>query len=410
MAQKKKGFISRMIEGPERSESYARSTLPGNRWELGWDVFRNNMGKMVGINMLMLLFMLPLFIILFLRYTNIQYYAMMMPFSQNIGVGYPAAPMYPGIVEQIYLTANQSTLIYLPIAAAVASVGIAGGMYVMRNMVWSEGVFVGTDFWTGVKKNFIVVFLSTLLYSVLLLMSILSISYGNYINATANSSWLITVAIIVSYVMLAFFTIVYLFMISFGVTYELKFKSLLKNSAIMAIALVPTNIFFTAFAFITVILMMLGNVFLSLGLVAFILFGLSGALLIWTDYTQWAFDKFINDKVPGAVKNRGIYSKSENDEEFADFSFERSTLGKRPIKPITDYDVEIIEIPETFSRADLRRLEESKAAMRKASDDYVNDVLSGKISENSLSDLKDKQSVIEEDSNDNSINSNENKE
>ena len=60
MAQKKKGFISRMIEGPERSDSYARSTLPGNRWELGWDVFRNNLGKMVGINMLMLLCQLRL--------------------------------------------------------------------------------------------------------------------------------------------------------------------------------------------------------------------------------------------------------------------------------------------------------------------------------------------------------------
>ncbi|MBR3864261.1 MAG: hypothetical protein IKJ19_03985 [Clostridia bacterium] len=409
MAQKKKGFISRMIEGPERSDSYARSTLPGNRWELGWDVFRNNLGKMVGINMLMLLFMLPLFIILFLRYTNIQYYALMMPFSQNIGVGYPAVPMYPGIVEQIHLTANQSTLIYIPIAGAVASVGISGGMYVMRNMVWSEGVFVGTDFWTGVKKNFLVVFLSTTLYSVLLLMSIFSISYANYITATGNGTWWLTLATILSYVMLAFFTIVYLYMLSFGVTYELKFKGLLKNSAIMAIALVPTNLFFAAFAFITIILMLLGNIFISLGLIAFILFGLSGALLIWTNYTQWTFDKFVNDKVPGAIKNRGIYNKNASDDETADFSFERSTLGKRPIKPITDYDVEIIEIPETFSRADLRRLEESKAAMRKASDDYVNDVLSGKINEKTLPDLKVDESEADEDEIDASTNSTEDK-
>ena len=209
----------------------------------------------------------------------------------------------------------------------------------------------------------------------------------------------LSLAGILSYVMLAFFTIVYLFMLSFGVTYELKFKGLLRNSFIMAIALVPTNVFFAAFAFITVILMLLGNVFISLGLVAFILFGLSGALLIWTDYSQWAFDKFVNDKVPGAVKNRGIYSKNASEDEVADFSFERSTLGKRPIKPITDYDVEIIEIPETFSRADLRRLEESKAAMRKASDDYVNDVLSGKLNEKTLSNLKDNESEVEDDDN-----------
>ena len=78
-----------------------------------------------------------------------------------------------------------------------------------------------------------------------------------------------------------------------------------------------------------------------------------------------------------ALKNKAPTEPEENE---SDFSFERSSLGKRPIKPITDYDVEIVELPENFSRADLQRLEESKAAMRKDSDEYVSDVLSGKIS------------------------------
>ena len=28
----KKGFIARMLEGKERDDAYARSTLPSNRW------------------------------------------------------------------------------------------------------------------------------------------------------------------------------------------------------------------------------------------------------------------------------------------------------------------------------------------------------------------------------------------
>ena len=48
----KKGFIAKIIEGPERSETYARSTLPTNRWELGWDVFKTNKGKLFGLNLL----------------------------------------------------------------------------------------------------------------------------------------------------------------------------------------------------------------------------------------------------------------------------------------------------------------------------------------------------------------------
>ena len=179
--------------------------------------------------------------------------------------------------------------------------------------------------------------------------------------------------------MIGFISITYLYMLSMGVTYDLKFRQLIRNAIIMTIALVPTNLFFAAFALVSVIIMCLGNTGFAFGIMIFLFFGLSVAMLIWTNYSQWAFDKFINDKVPGAVKNRGIYSKTPDDEE-SDFSFERSTLGKRPIKPITDYEIEIIEIPETFSRADLQRLEESKQAMRKASDEYVEDVLSGKIS------------------------------
>jgi hypothetical protein len=39
MAQQKKGLIARMLEGKERSEDYARSTLPTNRWQLIFDIF-----------------------------------------------------------------------------------------------------------------------------------------------------------------------------------------------------------------------------------------------------------------------------------------------------------------------------------------------------------------------------------
>lgn len=383
MATKKKGFIAKMIEGPERSDSYARGTLPGNRWELGWDLFKSNTGKLIGLNLLTLIFILPVLFIIFLRYSQVQYGALTGPFSQNVGLGYPGFFLAAGFNEEIYLRANISSIIFLPLAGLIASIGISGGMYVMRNMVWAEGVFVGKDFWTGVKKNYFVVMLSTLVYTVLLSASIFTISSINLQIAQSGGHWLFTLSNVLSYIMIAFISIAYLYMLSMGVTYDLKFGQLIRNAIIMTIALVPSNVFFAAFALVTVIIMCLGNTAFAFGLIIFLFFGLSIAMLVWTNYSQWAFDKFINDKVPGAVKNRGIYSKTPDEEE-SDFSYERSTLGKRPIKPITDYDIEIVEIPETFSRADLKRLEESKEAMRKASDEYVEDVLSGKISANTI--------------------------
>ncbi len=371
MATKKKGFFSRMIEGPERADTYARSTLPGNRWELGWDLIKNNFGKMFKLNWLMILFFAPVILMFFIRSVLVNYYAIIMPFSQNLSIGYPAVPTTAGLTEQIYLLANRRTFLFLPILGVIAAVGLSGGMYVMRNMVWSEGVFVGSDFWTGVKKNFKEVLVATLMYTAILLSCILSISYGNYIRAIGEGNWLIIASIVISYVAAAFFTLVYLYMLTLGVTYKLKFHHLIRNAFILAFGLLPTNVFFAVFSLIVVIIVMFGGQMLvMLGIMLFILFGLSGFALIWTNYSQWVFDKFINDKVPGAVKNRGIYSKTPEEEE-SEFSFERSTLGKRPIKPVTDDDIEIVELPQTFSRADLIRLEESKAAMRRDSDEYV---------------------------------------
>lgn len=367
MAQKK-GFISRLIEGPERAEGYARSTLPGNRWELGWDIFKTNMSKLIGLNLLMLLFFLPLLGLVLLRYLNVSYLSLQTPFSQNVGFGYPAFPGMSGLNEYIYLSANVQAFMFLPIAAAIAAVGLSGGMYVMRNFVWAEGVAVGTDFWAGVKKNFWQIFGVTMLYSVFMLLCVTAISYANYVNAV-ESNWLMVVSNVISYTLAVFLTLVFFYSLTLSVTYKLKFMQLLRNSFIFSIALLPMNLFFAVFALVSVLLLMLGGIFATFGSVLFIMFGLSLFALVWTDYSHWAFDKFINDKVPGAVKNRGIYSKNATEEE-ADFSFEKSTLGKRRVKPVTDYDVEIAVLPETFSRADLQRLEESKAAMRRDSDEY----------------------------------------
>ena len=64
MAQNKKkggGLINRLMLGKEKSEGYARSTLPSNRWELFWDILKGRLGKLVIINLLMVLFLIPLF-------------------------------------------------------------------------------------------------------------------------------------------------------------------------------------------------------------------------------------------------------------------------------------------------------------------------------------------------------------
>lgn len=372
----KKGFIAKIIEGPERSETYARSTLPTNRWELGWDVFKTNKGKLFGLNLLTLLFCLPLVALCVMRYVLKTVDIAIFPFTQNMGVGYPAYPVTSGLQAQLALNVNVEFFKFVIIGVAFLAVAISGGFYVMRNMVWAEGVMVASDFFKGVKQNYFVVFFSLLFYTVIMAASVLSLNMSSVLIATGGGiKWLLVVAQVLTYVIMAIATMMVFYMITLGITYKLSFGALIRNSFILSIALVPTNVFFIAFSAVWLLLLLLGKImplFLIIGIFMVFIWGVSLFMLVWTDYSNWVFDTYVNDKVPGAKKNRGIYKPSANDTaEDENAVIERSKLTSRPIKPITDTEVEIYELPTSFSRADLQKLEETKEAMRRDSDKYA---------------------------------------
>ncbi len=372
----KKGFIAKIIEGPERSETYARSTLPTNRWELGWDVFKTNKGKLFGLNLLTLLFCLPLVALFVMRYVLKTVDIAIFPFTQNMGIGYPAYPATSGLQAQLALNVNVEFFKFVIIGVAFLAVAISGGFYVMRNMVWAEGVMVVSDFFKGVKQNYFVVFFSLLFYTVIMAASVLSLNMSSVLIATGGGiKWLLVVAQVLTYVIMAIATMMVFYMITLGITYKLSFGALIRNSFILSIALVPTNVFFIAFSAVWLLLLLLGKVmplFLIIGIFMVFIWGVSLFMLVWTDYSNWVFDTYVNDKVPGAKKNRGIYKPSADDTaEDENAVIERSKLTSRPIKPITDTEVEIYELPTSFSRADLQKLEETKEAMRRDSDKYA---------------------------------------
>ena len=353
MAEKKKGgFINRLIMGTEKSEGYARSTLPSNRWELFWDIFKGRFGKLFLINVLVLLFCLLVAFLLFIVNNALSLYGSESAFSQNIGIGYPAVPDMAGLVEQIDVVVKQQFYLALPICLMVAAVGISGGAYVIRNMVWTEGIFIANDFWKG---------------------------YANLLIATGSGSkvWL-SIGKGFSYAFLAFSFMCAAWMITMGVTYDLKFGQLIKNAVIFSFALLPMNIFFLIIGLIPFALFLFGGIGTMIGILLCLILGFSWFLLVWTDYSQWAFDKFINDRVPGAQKNRGIYEKVSKDdaeaikkyrEQLAQSS--RTVLTRRPIKPITDDELQLAELPESYSRADLQRLQESREALYRDNEEYI---------------------------------------
>ena len=383
MAQgEKKGFIARMLEGKERDENYARSTLPSNRWALFWDIFKGRFSKLIIVNLLMLVFCIPMIVVFVFRYIYTTVQGVVMPFAGWVGSGYPITPNLVGVPQQVVLSTNLLFGALMVIAAFVAAVGISGGIYVIRNMVWTEGIFVANDFWRGIKINFVVVLQSTVFYGVLLYLFTISINWSQYLIAVGEgNSVLLTISIAVSYIAIAILTLMFLWMLSMGGNYKLKFWQLVKNSFLMTFGLIFQNVFFAALMAIPVILVFLGSFFQIVGIVILVLFGLSYMLLVWFNYSQWAFDKFFESKREGGKVNRGIYAKvgkggaqSKAVQEYqanleAAMSV-KSDLSSRPIKPITD-ELKVYELPESYSRGDLQKLRESKDKIIEDTESYA---------------------------------------
>ena len=145
----------------------------------------------------------------------------------------------------------------------------------------------------------------------------------------------------------------------------------------MTIGLLPQSLFFGVLALIPLWLIKIGGFFSIIGYIMMVLFGLSLALLVWTDFSQWAYDRFVNDRVTGAQKNRGIYEKFKDGDAKAlqqykeQLKMVKTTLNSKPIKPITDEELTLCELPASFSRSDIEKLNESRKILYEDHERYV---------------------------------------
>ena len=387
MAQQKKSFITRMLEGKEKSEEYARSTLPTNRWQLFFDIFKGNFGKLVKINLLMLLFCVPTLLVLLLAWILQETNGVLYPFGANLGVGYPAVPNQQGLAESLLL--QNDLLIYggIVLSVFIASIGIAGGMYVMRNMVWTEGIFVTNDFWRGVKLNYKNALQTALFFSIILFvtraisnMTDLSIAMGTLSKA---QTVMLTISKVVGYVMLVMAGLMSFWMLALGVNYKQSFIVMVKNSFLITIGTFPQTVFFAVLALLPFVLFLFNVNFLTtIGFLIVFFFGFSYALLVWLDFSQWVFDQYINPKIEGAKVGRGIYGKGgqrlvESGDSQTALEYQRiilaagkSQLVSKPIKPIDD-SLQVYDLPTSFTREDLKRLRESKETIAEDTAAYV---------------------------------------
>ena len=380
--REKKGLIARWLEGKERSEDYARSTLPTNRWALFWDIFKGRFGKLVLVNLLMLVTFLPLAAVIVWRILAMGTQQIVGPYGAGLGVGYPVIPNVSGVAEMTVFEMDLLFFVLFIPAGAIAALGISGGGYIIRNLIWTEGIFVANDFLRGIRRNYWNVLEAVLFFTIFLFLARTMGNLADWLIAAGSpmAGWLIA-SKIVGYILMAFALLVAMWMISLGISYQQGPWALFRNAVVMTVGTFPQTLFFVACAAWPIFLTMFGGSFFTvIGLLLLIFLAFSYALLVWLDFSQWAFDKFVNPNM-GIATGRGLYNKDKAprpaaavvnnsaSDSAAMREYRRmivaqgkSKLVCRPIKPIDD-ELEVYQLPESFSRDDLQKLRESKQAI-----------------------------------------------
>ena len=374
----KKGLIQRFIVGKDRDDNYARSTLPSNRKELFFDILKGRFWKLVLLNLMLIIAFVPTMLVLFMQSSMISMYGELLPFSGSLFIGYP---FIPDLYQLMFLYEFRLKIdIFLLLIPCLMFAGLimSGVFYILRNMVWSEAVFIANDFWKGFKTNFFHFILITFLLGIVFFLTSMNVSILNQSTIFSPENFLSKPFVNnllkgLTYVMAGFFTVMALFAFTITVTYKVKFKQLVKNAFILTLGLLPRNIIFVALAFAPFLLILI----FGMGMLASLLLGLilmlgfSYAVLIWTIYSHWVFDSFINDKVEGAVKNRGLYEKVSRDGKAVIKKNYFKNPKKKKVKPVTDEEVSITELPTNFSRSDLKKLAEEKEFIKQDSDKWA---------------------------------------
>lgn len=374
-------FNVNSLEGNDLSAGdYLRKSVPQSRWGDTWDVFKSNFGKIVLINLFVLISFIPGIVIVFFRSAYISAMGSVFPF--NTSIIYPFYPDMRGLNESVVLSADLMFYGALVVAGFIASVGIAGAAYSLKKLLNTHGEFSVKGFFHGVKVCYFNTVLPVTLVMLFFFGAQLIGDWRAMTVAQGNSAGGPTTAyvfIIIATVLIAIYAI---WLLAVGVSYRVKLTQLIKNSFVLLIATPVQTVLMAAFIGIPVWFFMIGGFMRIISYILFIFFGFSFMLLSWMSYTQWVFDMFISPNLKAAEEQAKAnksekqlaMEKEEEDRRVARelLAAGRSELIARPIMPISE-EPAVKSFGLTFSRQSIAGAEQDRNRLAEQIAAYENE-------------------------------------
>lgn len=200
---------------------------------LFYEIFFRKFWKLIQLNLLYLLTLIPTFAIVFVLSGMI---------SNRLGISADAISSLTGTafseVEAARLSITMDLLIRLFVSLFFTifwggGPATAGFVYILRSFIWEEPVFLARDFFTHVKSNF----RQSLIVWIIDIIVFTAMCYAYFFYGTQTN-----LLFYLKYVMLVpvfLYTMLHLFLYHLLVTYNLSIGKLYRNSALFALSSLP---------------------------------------------------------------------------------------------------------------------------------------------------------------------------
>lgn len=296
------GLFNTYYYGKAGKADYTVDQMPANRISLFFTVLRQNIGNLIKLNLIYDVFCLPMIVWIAMN---------IMVFNSFEEQATAVTSFVSGGLLSTFL------LILIP-CMMIMGIGSAGQMYILRNWSKDQHAFLGSDFKDSIKTNWKAgLGLGTIngfsFY-------VLYVGYTYYGMMAQNSLFFILPQTLMVVLFVVWWMMNQL-TFSLLVSYEMKFRDLLRNAVIMSLARLPFSVLFLLVTFglsYAVLLIPYGQLVLPL---YFVLIGFSVTGLIQASFANSCFDKYMNPRIEGAKVGVGMrdpsldYLNPEEEEE-----------------------------------------------------------------------------------------------
>lgn len=316
-------WMNNYYYGKSGKGDYRKEDLPRNRMQLFWEKLRVRFAGLFRLNLMTVIAWLPLMFVIARYISNV--YSLLGLIAE---VEYDRAA---ATAEQLEVYTNSgswlysmtfTTFLYMIPCIAITGPFQAGMAYVTRNWSRDEHAFVWSDFKDAFKDNWKQgLGVSVITGFVPFMMLICYRFYGGMVQ---NSLFFIVpqmLTLTLGGVWLLALTFLYPMMVS----YQLTFRTLLKNSLLLAVGRLPQTIGIRLVMLVPTIITTLMMLYTPYGMYAmmglgayYLLLGNGLARFVYASFTNAVFDKFINPNIEGAVVNRGLADPDSFDDEEAE--------------------------------------------------------------------------------------------